>query len=160
MPLEELSETILCPVCDDEVEIVTSVDKVLINGEKHEGTGAAWNDDGAPEDLSARVSCKNCNTYFRITEELYDRLMVADYDLRPLDAMQRFKQFDQGQAIDEGWCVIRNSRGVRELQRDDDQEVFLHNSAAVQFVKERAAEGSAYHKEALESVRPQNPYTK
>ena len=69
-------------------------------------------------------------------------------------------EFDQQQALDEGWCVVeRDSDGWLEIQRDDvwgGVERFVDDIEAGQYVVERADEGSQYHLSALRYITDAN----
>ena len=66
------------------------------------------------------------------------------------------------QAYTEGWCAATciGSQEVpeewTEIQRCDEQEVFTSDFEALAFVAGRAAEGSEYHRSALQWVDKQN----
>jgi hypothetical protein len=72
------------------------------------------------------------------------------------------KDFDDTQAIEEGWCIsccegshyIPN--GWYDLQRWDEDTEFNTDQDAVAFVHQRAIDGSEYHREALSKMEDMN----
>jgi hypothetical protein len=73
--------------------------------------------------------------------------------------------FDQRQALEEGWCLMCDSRGNIEIERDDAANtcsrpalglrVFKYDEEALEFVTKHAADGSPYHQQALAIVEGQ-----
>ena len=73
--------------------------------------------------------------------------------------------FDQRQALEEGWCLMCDSRGNIEIERDDEANtfsrpalglrVFKYDEEALEFVTKHAAQGSRYHQQALAVVKGQ-----
>jgi hypothetical protein len=78
---------------------------------------------------------------------------------------KRLSTFDQRQALEEGWCLMCDSRGNIEIERDDEANtfsrpalglrVFKYDEEALEFVTKHAAEGSRYHQQALAVVKGQ-----
>jgi hypothetical protein len=69
--------------------------------------------------------------------------------------------FDQTQALEEGWCIIENSDGILEIQRDDaaQAKMLATDDDAANFVAIAASENSAYHVEALRYIAERNAAT-
>jgi hypothetical protein len=71
----------------------------------------------------------------------------------PNDAEQVDDPFYDGRiAAAEGWCMMNGDGGepkMAEIQRDDETRVFIDDDAAIDFVEQRAAAGSPYHRRAL-----------
>jgi hypothetical protein len=71
--------------------------------------------------------------------------------------------FDNKQAISEGWDIfeVDNEAGQLkpqvQLQKCYDAEIFADDGDAWLFVRERAAEGSAYHQAALSLIKERSP---
>lgn len=69
--------------------------------------------------------------------------------------------FDEGRAMDEGWCLV-DVEGRIALQRIDvpsdhdevdyDEPKFASDAEAIMFVAQQASAGSAYHRDALERI--------
>lgn len=68
----------------------------------------------------------------------------------------RFSDWQEGQAVEEGWAIFVSHEGLR-LERIDELEVFDCDPAAWQYVVNRAKAGSKYHQKALEIVGNDNP---
>lgn len=69
-------------------------------------------------------------------------------------------EFDNVQAFREGWSIFEcggSDSGPFQLQRVDDLEVFPSDDEAWTYVINKAREGSAYHKGALDYLREHNP---
>ena len=60
--------------------------------------------------------------------------------------------FDNTQAFTEGWALFNDG----ELQRIDEADTFASDEAALAYVQQRAADGSAYHQAALNWTKPQS----
>lgn len=56
------------------------------------------------------------------------------------------------QAVEEGWCIIWSDTRGWEIQRDDEQKIFATDDDAQAYVEAQAAQGSAYHRQALDFV--------
>ena len=60
---------------------------------------------------------------------------------------------DSHQATSEGWCIIwSDSRARHEIQRDDEQDIFNTDEAALLHVQTMADQGSLYHRQCLEFI--------
>lgn len=60
-------------------------------------------------------------------------------------------QFDNAQALTEGWMLSERDDGHLQVQMDDDQpNVFDGDFQAFCFVKARALAGSDYHRRAVD----------
>jgi hypothetical protein len=68
--------------------------------------------------------------------------------------------FDNAQAVKEGWSIFDcdgSDNGRWQLQRCDEQEIFVTDVAAWVFVRAKAAEGSPYHIMAMLFLETHNP---
>ncbi|KVH56764.1 hypothetical protein WS89_22565 [Burkholderia sp. MSMB1072] len=73
---------------------------------------------------------------------------------------ENITEFNNAQADGEGWGIfdcVGSDNGRWQLQRIDEDEVFLDDDSAWKFVTDKAREGSAYHRSAIEFVRDNNP---
>jgi rubrerythrin len=64
--------------------------------------------------------------------------------------------FDNTQAAGEGWGLFNRDENP-EIQRIDEDKVFADDAAAIAFVRQKADEGSAYHKTAISLHDIANP---
>jgi len=68
-------------------------------------------------------------------------------------------QFDNTQALSEGWGIFSLNRDDEpfQLQRDDEEDVFEDDDEAWAFVFQKADEGSTYHIEAMDFLKQYAP---
>lgn len=69
-------------------------------------------------------------------------------------------EFDNGAAFPEGWGIFEcsgSANGVQQLCRLDAENVFPDDNSAWKHVTAKVAEGSAYHRGALDYIRAHNP---
>lgn len=66
-------------------------------------------------------------------------------------------EFDDKQASEEGWSIFDAGTDGLQLQKIDEQDVFLEDVDAWNFVWEKAQVGSPYHQNALSFLREYAP---
>lgn len=68
-------------------------------------------------------------------------------------------EFDNGISSNEGWGIFEcsgSANGIYQLCRSDEEAIFPDDEAAWKYVVGRVAEGSAYHRGALDYIRANN----
>ena len=82
----------------------------------------------------------------------------------PLDLVEAASNLigQDDRALEEGWCLIEGAGGLLVIEANSDSDIFSpggvsHDDKAEEFVRQKAAEGNAYHITALARVTASCP---
>lgn len=84
---------------------------------------------------------------------------IPDDDIGGSEGADPTSDFDNGVASAEGWAIFEcggSANGIYQLCRCDEEAIFPDDDAAWAHVVKKVAEGSTYHRSALDYIRAHN----
>lgn len=96
-----------------------------------------WVLDGTLDEMHCKGACADATSCVAIDPQ--DFVPVATHP----------RDFDNTEALSEGWMLIQDGSGGFVIERDDEECQFGDDDEAIEYVADMANDGSAYHLTAL-----------